>query len=277
MAGPAGWGLEGKVALVTGAARGIGRGLALALADEGVRLVLNDLDAAPLQEVADEVLRMGGQAVPVAGSVADPELPERMVSEAAARFGDLHIVATCAGFTWDGMLHRMTDEQWGTIVDVHLTGTFRVVRGAFTLMRERARAEREAGGAPLARKIITVSSMSSFGNLGQGNYAAAKAGIVGLTRTVALEGAMFNILANSVAFGAMDTRLTRARESQDERVGEVVLGIPAEVRERHIGAIPLGRVGTIHEAVGPLLFLASDHASYVSGALLEVNGAAHIS
>ena len=268
-------GLRDRVALVTGAGRGIGRGLALALAAEGVGVVANDLDPEPVRETVEEVQRGGGQAIAVAGSVTDPGLPERLVQEAVGRFGDLHIVATCAGFTWDAMLHRMTDEQWQAMLDVHLTGTFRVVREAFKLMRERAKAEQESGRSPVARKIITVSSLSSFGNIGQANYAAAKAGIVGLTRTVALEGAMFNILANSVAFGPMDTRLTRPRESQEERVGESVLGIPSEARDRYLRTLPLGRVGTIDEAVGPMLFLASDHANYVSGALLEVNGAAH--
>jgi 3-oxoacyl-[acyl-carrier protein] reductase len=247
------------------------------MAAEGVSLVLNDLDDGPLAETLKRVEGMGSRAIGVSGSVTDASMAERLVGEATGRLGNLHMVATCAGFTWDVMFHRMTDEQWQAMVDVHLTGTMRVVRESFKAMRERAQAEQEQGSTPVARKVITVSSMSSFGNLGQANYSAAKAGIVGLTRTVALEGARFNILANSVAFGPMDTRLTRPRESQEERVGDSVLGMPAEARESYLSGIPLGRVGTIDEAVGPLLFLASDHANYISGALLEVNGAAHIS
>ncbi|MCE2469269.1 MAG: SDR family oxidoreductase [Dehalococcoidia bacterium] len=266
-------GIAGKTAIVTGAGRGIGRGLALALAARGARLVLNDLDQAPLEETA---ALTGGDPALTAGSVTDAQVGERLTEAALERFGALDVIAACAGYTWDGMFHRMTGDQWRAIVDVHLNGTYNTVRPAYAAMRELARAERERGGQPAARKIVTVSSMSAFGNLGQANYAAAKAGIVGLTRTLAIEGARFNILANSAAFGPIDTRLTRAREQQDERVGEAALGIPQAARDAYLASIPLGRTGTIEEAVGPLLFLASEHANYVSGALLEVNGAAHI-
>jgi len=270
-------GLTGKVAIITGAGRGIGQGLAVALAAEGVNLVVNDLDAGPLTETVALVEAEGGLALAVAGSVLDEGMPERLVGEAMGRFGDLHVVTTCAGYTWDVMFHRMTDEQWTAMLDVHLTGTMRVVRESFRVMRERAQFEQDQERDPVARKIITVSSMSSFGNLGQANYAAAKAGVVGLTRAIALEGARSNILANSVAFGPIDTRLTRPRESQEEKLGESVLGIPEEARERYLSTIPLGRVGSLEEAVGPLMFLASAQANYLSGVLLEVNGAAHIS
>ena len=266
-----------RVAVVTGAGRGIGQGLALALAARGARLVLNDLEQGPLDESVAQAGAQGPGAVGIAGSVSEEGLAKALAAAAMERFGALDIVVTCAGYTWDGMLHRMTDEQWQAMLDVHLTGTFRVVREAFKVMREAAGAERERGETPHARKIVTVSSMSGFGNVGQSNYAAAKAGLVGLTRTAALEGARYNILANSVAFGPIDTRLTREREGQDERVGEVVQGIPAAAREKYLATLPMGRVGTIDEAVGPLLFLASEYADYVSGELLEVNGAAHIS
>ena len=270
-------GLRDRVAIITGAGRGIGQGLAIAAAQRGAKLIVNDQDPVPLNETVDRVAAVGGVAVPIAGSVVDASTASRIVGEAIGRFGDLHIVVTCAGYTWDGMLHRMSDAQWQAMLDVHLTGTMRVLRESLRIMRDRAQADQEGGVAPIARKIVTVSSMSGFGNIGQANYAAAKAGIVGLTRTAALEGARFNIIANSVAFGPIDTRLTRSRESQAEHVGESVLGIPTSARSRYLQTIPLGRVGTIEEAVGPLLFLASDHANYVSGALLEVNGAGHIS
>ena len=169
----------------------------------------------------------------------------------------------------------MTDQQWESILDVHLTGTMRIVRATFKVMRETAKLEISKGEHPSPRKIITISSLSSFGNVGQSNYSAAKAGIIGFTRTVALEGAPFNILANSVAFGPIDTRLTRPREDQQERIGAASLGIPAAVREEYLSRVPLGRPGTIEEAVGPLMFLISDQANYISAATIEVNGGAH--
>jgi 3-oxoacyl-[acyl-carrier protein] reductase len=269
-------GIEGKVALVTGAGRGIGQGLALGLAAEGAKLVLNDLDEGPVNDTVQQIKAAGGQAIGIAGSVTDPSLASKLVDAAKSEYGDLHIIGTCAGFIWDGMIHRMTDDQWQGIIDVHLTGTFRVVRESLSFMREKAKAEKEANGNAVARHIVTVSSLSGFGNLGQANYAAAKAGIVGLTRTVALEGAMFNILANSVAFGFIDTRMTRSQETQDEHVGEAVQGIPEQAREKLMATVPLNRPGSVEEAVGPMLFLASDHANYISGALLEINGASHI-
>ena len=270
-------GIQGRVAIVTGAGRGIGRGVALRLAEEGANVVANDLDPAPLDETVRQIEAMGGRAAAVAGSVSDSAVSERLAATAMERFGDIHITVAAAGYTWDGMAHRVSDEQWQAIIDVHLTGTFYVVRDAFKVMRERAREALDRGDRPVARHIVTVSSQSSFGHLGQINYSAAKAGIVGVTRTMALEGAMFNVLANSVAFGAIDTRLTRARETQEERLGEAVLGIPESQRNEMIERLPLKRVGTVDEAVGPVLFLCSDLSNFVSGALLEVNGAAHIS
>jgi len=270
-------GINGKVAIVTGAGRGIGQAVALGLADEGALIVANDLDQDPLDDTLGQIHAMGGQAVGLAASVGDADIGERLAELAVASFGDIHLVFTAAGFTWDGMAHRMGDDQWQAIIDVHLTGTFRVLRDAFKVMRENAKGVTDEGGTPPARHIVTVSSQSGFGNLGQANYSAAKAGIAGLTRTFAIEGAMFNILANSLAFGTIDTRLTRARESQEERVGEAVLGIPQRARNKVLDALPMKRPGTVDEAAGPALFLCSDLSNYVSGALLEVNGAAHIS
>jgi 3-oxoacyl-[acyl-carrier protein] reductase len=266
--------LEGKVAIVTGAGRGIGQALALALAESGVRLVINDLDQGPLEQTASEA---NGDPIAIAGSVTDPNVGQRLTEVAVERFGCVDIVATCAGYTWDVMFHRMTVEQWQSIIDVHLGGTYHVVHPAYQAMRKQANAEKDRGDQPLSRRILTVSSMSSFGNSGQANYSAAKAGIVGLTRTIALEGAAFNILANTIAFGPIDTRMTRPRESQSEMVGGAVQGIPESARVKYFSTIPMGRPGKVAEAVGPMMFLLSSAADYVSGSLLEVNGAAHIS
>ena len=270
-------GIQDRVAIVTGAGRGIAQAVALKFADEGGLIVANDVDQEPLDETLRLIRVMGGKGVGLVGSVTEPDIGERLAELAVSTYGDVHHVFTAAGYTWDGMTHRMSDEQWQAIIDVHLTGTFRVVRDTFKVMRELAQTSIARGEAPVSRHIVTVSSQSSFGNLGQVNYAAAKAGIVGLTRTVALEGAMFNIVANSVAYGAIDTRLTRARETQEERQGQAVLGIPQVRRNKMIEDLPMKRVGTIDEAAGPVLFLCSDLSNYVSGALLEINGASHIS
>ena len=270
-------GIQGKVALITGAGRGIGSGTALRLAEEGAGgIVLNDLDEEPLQEAVRAVQEKGCKCVGLAGSVTDPELAGKLVRLATESFGDLHLVALCAGFTWDGVIHRMSDEQWQSIIDVHLTGSFRVLREAMRFMRERAQKEREGGGEPPARKIVTISSRSAFGNFGQANYSSAKAGLLGLARTVALEGAPFNILANAVAFGMVDTRLTQEKELGETTGGGIALGIPKELREQVIQLVPLKRMGTVEEAAGSIAFLLSDDAGYVTGHTLEVNGGRHM-
>ena len=265
-------GVKGKVGLITGAGRGIGRAVALRLAQEGASLVLNDLDEGPLSEVAEAVQGHDVKAVVVTGSVTESDTVGRMVKTAVDSFGDLHILVTCAGFIWDGVLHKMIDEQWQAILDVHLTGTFRVIREGVRFMRERARQEQQGGDAATPRKIVTVSSSSAFGNFGQSNYAAAKAGIIGLTKTAAVEGAIFNILANSVAFGMMDTRLTQEKESGETFMGRIPLGIPREIREQSLQRILLRRLGTVEEAAGAIVFLASEDANYITGQVLEVNG-----
>ena len=269
-------GIKDRVAIVTGSGRGIGQGVALALAEAGAHIVCNDLDEGPVAETVNLIQRLGGTAAAFAGSVTDPGLGDKLANFAVEQFGGLHIVVTAAGFIWDGMMHRMTDEQWQSIIDVHLTGTFRVTRDALKVMREHAKAEQEAGEGAPARHIVTISSLSGFGNLGQANYSAAKAGIAGLTRTIALEGAMFNILANSVAFGLIDTRMTRPQETQDEKVGQAIQGIPQTARDEAVKLIPLKRAARVEEAVGPIMFLCSELSSYTTGALLEVNGGVHM-
>lgn len=270
-------GIAGRVAIVTGAGRGIGQGVALRLAKEGASVVANDLEQGPLDETLRLIEDAGGRAAGLAASVADPDVGERLAALAVERFGGLHIAVTAAGFLWDGMIHRMTDEQFDAVVNVHLGGTFRVARDAFKTMREHARREKERGEEVPARRIVTISSLSGFGNLGQANYSAAKAGIAGLTRTLALEGAMFNVLANSLAFGFIDTRMTRAMESQSEYVGEAAQGIPEAARNKALDLIPLKRAAAVEEAVGPIVFFCSDLSTYATGALLEVNGGVHMS
>src|SRR5699024_10791450 len=184
--------LEGKVALVTGSGRGIGRSIALKLASEGARVVINDLDAEPAQEVLEEIRAAGGEAEGCVGSVSEPDFAERFVGTAVDKFKGLDIIVNNAGYTWDAVIQKMTDEQWYAMVDVHLTAPFRILRAAQPVIRHLSRAEKEAGQERV-RKVVNISSVAGlFGNAGQTNYAAAKAGIVGMTMTLAKEWGRMN-------------------------------------------------------------------------------------
>ena len=271
----AGW-LEGKTAVVTGAGRGIGRATGQLLAAEGARVVVADLDEEPAVEAASAIRAAGGTAHVLVGDVTAPSFPNQLIDTTLKVFGGLHVLVNNAGFTWDGTIHKMSDDQWQTILDVHLTAPFRIIRAAAPYLRETAKHEIAERGTAEARKIVNVSSTSGTrGNFGQANYAAAKAGIVGLTKTLAREWVAFNIQVNCVAFGFIDTRLTRSKEAGEQfRRGDtgVPLGIPQEMREAAFKLIPLGRPGTPQEAAGAILFFAAPLSDYVSGQILEVTG-----
>lgn len=270
-----GW-LEGRIAIVTGSGRGIGRATAQLLAAEGARVLVTDLDAGPAAETSSAIQAAGGVAHTFVGDVTTLDFPRQLMETTARVFGGLDILVNNAGFTWDGTLHKMSDEQWQTVVDVHLTAPFRIIRAAAPLLREAAKRESAERGVARARKIVNVSSTSATrGNFGQANYAAAKAGIIGLTRTLAREWGPFNIQVNCVAFGLIDTRLTQSKETGEKiRRGEreIELGIPGLMRDAVTKLIPLGRPGTPQEAAGAILFLASSLSDYVSGQVLEVTG-----
>ncbi len=200
--------LEGKVALVTGSGRGIGQAIACKLAAEGARVVVNDLDAAPGEETVEAIRRAGGEAVACAGSVTAPDFAERFVGAAVKTYGALDIIVNNAGYTWDSVVQKMTDEQWYAMIDVHLTAPFRILRAAQPVIRQLVKADEAAGRRPI-RKVINISSVAGlFGNAGQVNYAAGKAGIVGMTQTLAKEWGRLNTTVNCVAFGLIKTRLT---------------------------------------------------------------------
>ena len=267
--------------VITGAGRGIGASAALQFAEYGANVVVNDLDAGMAQGTANAILSRGGQAVAVAGDVTAPGFPDQLMQTAVDRFGRLNIVVNNAGYTWDAMAHKLSDEQWQAILDVHLSAPFRIIRAAAPFLREPAAAELEAGAHPRNRCIVNVSSTSGLhGNIGQANYAAGKMGIVGLTKTIAKEWGRLGIRCNAVAFGFIDTRLTRSHEVQEESIEiegrEVVLGIPQKVRSMldqdiHL-RIPLGRPATDEEAAAGIVLIASPLASYITGHVLEVTG-----
>jgi 3-oxoacyl-[acyl-carrier protein] reductase len=268
--------LDGKTAIVTGAGRGIGRAASRLLAAQGARVLGCDLDEKSLAETAACITQAHGKAHTLAGDVTSKEFAGTLVASALETFGGIDILVNNAGFTWDGVLHKMSDEQWQSILEVHLTAPFRILRAASSYFRETAKREIAVEGKARARKIVNISSTSGTrGNFGQANYAAAKAGIVGLTKTLAREWGRFNIQVNAVAFGFIDTRLTRSKETGEEIVrGEslISLGIPSAMREQAVRQIPLGRLGTSEEAAGAILFFASPLSDYVSGQVLEVAG-----
>lgn len=268
--------LEGKVAIVTGAGRGIGRATAELLAAEGARVLVSDIDSGPVQSAAAALLAQGLAAHALAGDVSAQDFPRQLVETALRVFGGLDILVNNAGYTWDGTLHKMTDAQWEAMLAVHLTAPFRILRAAAPWWRETAKRELAERGAAQARKVINVTSTSATrGNFGQANYASAKAGIIGLTKSMAREWGPLNIQVNCVAFGFIQTRLTQAKESGEKFHRDdalIDLGIPAPMRDAAIKLIPMGRPGTPQEAAGAILFLASPLSNYVSGQVLEVTG-----
>ncbi len=268
--------LENQTAIITGAGRGIGAATAKLFASQGARVVVSDLDAAPAEEVVAAIKADGGEAIAHAGDVTDPAFPEAVVKAAIDAFGKLNILVNNAGYTWDGMLHKMSDKQFMAMLEVHNMAPFRLARAAAPHMRDAAKAERGAGQSPEPRCIINVSSVAGLnGNVGQINYSTAKSGIAGMTKTIAKEWGAFGIRCNAVAFGMIETRLTQDQEAGEKitRAGEEVrLGIPGHMKGMINMLIPLGRAGTPEDAAGAILLLASPYASYITGHVLEVTG-----
>ena len=267
--------LEGKVALVTGSGRGIGRAIALKLASEGARLVVNDLDAAPANETVQAIRTAGGEAVACVGSVTATDFAERFVGTAMSEFKGLDIIVNNAGFTWDNVIQKMTDEQWYAILDCHLTAPFRILRAAQPVVRALSKAEGEAGQR-VVRKVVNISSVAGlFGNAGQTNYSVAKAGIVGMTETLAKEWGRMNVTVNCVAYGLIKTRLTEsaadgATANIDGR--DIKVGVNPGLLEAMERMIPLGRGGTPEEAADAVYLFCIPESNYVSGQTLMCTG-----
>ncbi len=264
--------LDGKAAIVTGSARGIGRATAELLAEQGAKVLINDLDGDVAEEASNE---MQGETVSFAGDLTKDGVPEKLVETAAEAFGQIDIVVNNAGYTWDGPIHKMSDEQFQAMLDIHNVVPFRVLRAVAPHLREPAKKEREEG-VEVFRKVVNISSISgTMGNAGQANYSSGKAGVVGLTKTLAKEWGQFKINVNAVAFGFVETRLTAAKEESQsiEREGqEIKLGIPEQMRQMASMLIPLGRPATPEEAAGGVFFLCSPWSNYVHGQVLNVTG-----
>jgi 3-oxoacyl-[acyl-carrier protein] reductase len=264
--------LDGKAAIVTGSARGIGRATAELLAAHGARVLINDLDADVAEQAASEI---AGETAVFGGDLTGGGVCDQLVHKAADEFGQIDIIVNNAGYTWDGVAHKMTDEQFQAMLDIHTVVPFRVLRAAAPYLRDPAKQEREEG-VEVFRKIVNVSSVSgTMGNAGQVNYSAGKAGVVGLTKTLAKEWGQFKVNVNAVAFGFVETRLTAAKEEggKIEVEGrEVELGIPEQMRQMAKMLIPVGRAATPQEAAGPVFFLCSPWSNYVHGQVLNVTG-----
>jgi len=277
--------LTGKVAVITGSGQGIGAAAAKLFAAHGAHVVVSDLDAAKSDAVALEITRSGASAISIPGDVTVLGFPEQLIEKTIARFGKLHYLVNNAGFTWDGMAHKMTDKQWETMLLIHQTAPFRFIRAAAPHMRDAGKAEKEANGEADDRCVINISSVSGTkGNIGQINYSTAKAGMLGMTRTVAKEWGPFGVRSNAIAYGMIDTRLTRAKgDGKFIQVDgqKVALGVPDSVPStvdiktvpKQVWAhIPLQRPGSVDDAAGAIFMMCSPFAGYVSGQCLEVSG-----
>ena len=265
--------LDGKAAIVTGSARGIGRATAELFVAEGAKVLINDLDPDVAQQTADEI---NGETAVFAGDLTKKGAADELVKAATDAFGTVDIAINNAGYTWDGVAHKRSDEQFQAMLDIHTIVPFRVARALAPAWREAAKAERNEG-KEVFRKIVNVSSTSGMmGNAGQVNYSAAKMGVVGLTKTLAKEWGQFKINVNAVAFGFVETRLTAAKEAGEEMTSptgeKIELGIPEQMRAMASAIIPLGRPATPEEASGPVLFLSSPLANYMHGQVLNVTG-----
>ncbi|MBW4963776.1 SDR family NAD(P)-dependent oxidoreductase [Sulfitobacter sp. CW3] len=268
--------LDGRVALVSGSGRGIGREIALKLASEGARIVVNDLDAHPAAQTAEMIRDMGGEAAVCAGSVTEDGFAQRFVDTGVNAFGGLDIIVNNAGYTWDSVVQKMTDEQWHAIIDVHLTAPFQILRAAAPVFRDKARAEAEAG-QEVFRKVVNISSIAGTGgNAGQINYSAAKAGIIGLTRTMAKEWGRYKVNVNAVAFGPIRTRLTEGSAKGDSTIKvegkDIRVGVSPDLLSQMETSIPLGRVGTPEEAAGAVYLFCAPESNFISGQYVICGG-----
>jgi len=267
--------LEGKVALITGSGRGIGREIALKLAGDGARIVVNDLDAEPASQVLEEIKELGAEAVACVGNVTDSDFGDRIVQTAVDSFDGIDIIVNNAGYTWDNVIQKMTDEQWYAMLDVHLTAPFRILRAAQPHIKKYSVMEKEQGIENF-RKVVNISSVAgSCGNAGQINYSAAKAGLMGITKTLAKEWGRYKVNVNTVTFGFIETRLTTgsAGDSTINIEGnEIKVGVSEQILQMAKAMIPLGRPGTAAEAAGSVYLFCLPESNYISGQTVVCGG-----
>jgi 3-oxoacyl-[acyl-carrier protein] reductase len=273
--------LANKAAVVTGAGRGIGRAIAEILAQAGASVLLTDIDESALQEAKAAI----GAAAPnaklstIAGDLTAAAFPESAIGQCLKDLGSIDIIVNNAGYTWDSVIQKTTDEQFQAMLDIHVIAPFRILRAAAPWLRETAKKE-AASGKGVMRKVVNITSISGLdGNAGQSGYSSGKAAIVGLTKTIAKEWGRYNVAVNAVAFGIIDTRLTRPMENAETNIAigdrQVHVGMQSQVREQVERAIPLGRMGTPQDAANTVLFFCSPLSDYVTGEVLVCGGGMH--
>lgn len=268
--------LKDKVALVSGSGRGIGREVALKLAGEGARLVVNDLDRDMAELVAKDIKAAGGEAVACWGNVTAPDFADRFINTAVDAYQGLDIIVNNAGYTWDNVIQKMSDEQWYAMLDCHLTAPFRILRAAQPVLRSLVKADQEAGVLNY-RKVVNISSIAGLGgNAGQANYAAAKAGVIGLTKALSKEWGRLNVNVNTVAFGLIHTRLTEATADANAQISvagrNIKVGVNPGLMQAMEVQIPLGRGGTPEEAAGAVYLFCTPESNYISGQTIVCGG-----
>jgi 3-oxoacyl-[acyl-carrier protein] reductase len=268
--------LANKSAVVTGAGRGIGLAIARNLAAAGASVLLVDIDESALEEAKTNLCSSSDKIAMLAGDLTSPDFAPAVVDKLVKEFGSVDIVVNNAGYTWDNVIQKTTDEQFQAMLDIHVVAPFRILRAASTWIRETAKKEKEAG-TPVMRKVVNITSISGlYGNAGQAGYASGKAAIVGLTKTLAKEWGRYNVTVNAVGFGLIDTRLIKPMDDAETNIAigerQVHVGMQAQVREQTAKMIPLGRLGTPEDAANAVFFFCSPLSDYVTGEVLVCSG-----
>ena len=271
--------LAGKTAIVSGSGRGIGRAIATRLAQSGAAVMVNDLDEKALCETRCGLRDSGYPVEQLPGDLTDPSFPDKLVKATLDTFGSVDIVVNNAGYSWDGVIQKTTDEQFQAMLDIHLVVPFRMLRAASTYIRETAKAE-IAAGKRVMRKVVNITSIAGTdGNAGQAGYSSGKAGVIGLTKTLAKEWGRYNVNVNAVGFGLIETRLVQSLESGDTSIAmhgkQIRIGVQPAMLEAVKHTCPLGRLGTPEEAAGAVLFFCSPLSDYVTGEVLICGGGYH--
>jgi len=271
--------LAGKTALVSGAGRGIGRAIAAKLVSAGAAVMVNDLDETALRETKSLLGTNGYRVEHCAGDLTDAAFPDRLLKATLDAFGAVDIIVNNAGYSWDSVIQKTTDEQFQAMLDIHLVVPFRILRAASNFIRETAKKE-IADGKRVMRKVVNITSIAGTeGNAGQAGYSSGKAGILGLTRTMAKEWGRYNVNVNAVGFGLIETRLVQPLTGEGANIEmhghQIRIGVQQSLLDEVRNSCPLGRLGTPEDAANAVLFFCSPLSDYVTGEILICGGGYH--